>query len=248
MDRTSVNGLRPCSAHACCADPSGRSSGSGGQQRPQGGTGIYCVFLRLQSSTALPKENKRLPRLPHIAWRRPRIRPRLRPFRQASPANLNGSPWRDAAPGACIWGNQVSFLIMFGGSSSQVDRRRDIDDTTTTTDAFSSSTSRSLLSRARGRSTTARSCLATKGECGNSCKTAPARHRGDAHHVQHTPSLTGAAGQLPPFVASGVLICLSRLGSPIFGRVVPGGGLQPSPFVLRISPTETTSDFLRQQQ
>lgn len=104
-----------------------------------------------------------------------------------------------------------------------------------------------LAARARGRST-ARSCLATKGECGNSCKTAPARHRGDAHHVQHTPSLTGAAGQLPPFVASGVLICLSRLGSPIFGRVVPGGGLQPSPFVLRISPTETTSDFLRKQQ
>lgn len=40
------------------------------------------------------------------------------------------------APGACIWGNQVSFLIMFGGSSSPVDRRRDVDDTTT--DAFSS--------------------------------------------------------------------------------------------------------------
>lgn len=73
--------------------------------------------------------------------------------------------------------------------------------------------------------------------------TALARHRGSAMHpVQHTPGLTGAAaGQLPPFVASGVNFAVSSRFPNLWGGLSRVEDCSPS--VLRISPTETGSDF-----
>lgn len=136
------------------------------------------------------------------------------------------------APGACIWGNQVSFLIMFGGSSSQVDRRRDIDDTTT--DAFSSCSVRQEGEAPRDHVSRPRANVEIL-----------ARRRSLAmHHVQRTPGLTGAPPDSFPHSirASGVLIWLSRLGSPIFWAGCPGWRTAARSFSASALP-KNASDF-----
>lgn len=143
MDRTSVNGLRPCSAHARCADPSGRSSGSGGQQRPQGHWYLLCIpevamiYSLAQRTQAAPKITAyRLAQTPNTA---------AATTHQASFARkLQWKPVEGCRPWGLHLGksgfvsNYVRGLQLPSGPPLG-----DIDDTTTT-DAFNS-TSSSLL-------------------------------------------------------------------------------------------------------
>jgi len=55
MDRTSVDGLRPCSAQARCADPLGRGSDSGDWPATLSGGRWY--LLRLQRSATYPEHS-----------------------------------------------------------------------------------------------------------------------------------------------------------------------------------------------